>query len=52
MGDKSRGEFACPYVVEVLTESGEEGVFGLANVVFIAGGAGDDVNQVAGAEGE
>lgn len=52
VSDQSRGEFACPDIVKVLTESGEEGVFSFSDIVFMAGCAGDDVDQVAGAEGE
>lgn len=43
-------ESCCLDIVQVLAESGEKGVFGLANVMFIAKCAGDEVNQVAGGE--
>lgn len=52
VGYQSCGEFTCPDVVKMLAESGEEGVFRFSNVMFMTNCASDDVNQIAGAEGE
>ena len=48
MKDHGGGEFAFPNVIQVLFESGEDGMFCFADVMFIAGGACNDVNDVTG----
>ena len=39
-------------IVKVLFESGEDGMTGFSNIVFVAGGAGDNVDNVGTLQGK
>lgn len=52
VGNQSCCEFCCPDVIQMLSESGEGGVFCFSNVVFLASCASDYVDQVVGVKGK
>lgn len=52
MCDQGGGESTLPNVVQMLFESGEDGVFGVSNVMLMAEGACDDVYYVTVVEGK